>query len=450
MKPYDILPSSRFKGRIILPGDKSIAHRAVIVSSISSGRTVIDNFPVNNDCKVSISAFHKLGFKIKRTKSDKIIVFGKGLNGLTRPKGCLFIEESGTTFRLLLGILAAQKFETKLTAGKVLSQRPMLRVIAPLRKMGAKITAKLSSPRNHEPANSRTRELTIEEYPPIVIKGGNLKGITYKMPVASAQVKSAILLAGLYAHGQTEIIEPVKTRDHTERMLQLFRAKIKHKGNAIVLKGRQGLVSPGVVYIPGDISSAAFFMVAAAIVPGSSILIKKVSLNPTRLGIIKVLKRMGMNIRLTNRELKVYEPRGDILVKSSSLKGVRILRREVPSLIDEVPILMVAASYAKGRTVFEGVGELRVKETDRIRSMSENLKKMGADIRVVRAGKSENIIIQGVGQLKGASLKSFGDHRTAMSAVIAGLAASGKSSIDDVSCINKSLPEFLSILKSII
>ncbi|MFA5286967.1 MAG: 3-phosphoshikimate 1-carboxyvinyltransferase [Candidatus Omnitrophota bacterium] len=433
----NILPSLNIKGSIILPGDKSIAHRAIILGAISSGKTVINNFPANEDCKSSLVVLRSLGVKIKKNKNGNIIVFGKGLNGLIKPDSSLFIEESGTTFRLLLGILAAQKFETKLTAGKALSKRPMLRVIAPLRKMGASISG---------------------EYPPIFIRGSELKGITYNMPVASAQVKSAVLLAGLYAIGETRIIEPIKTRDHTERMLCQFRAGIKRQGDAIVIKGGQVLISPGSIYVPGDLSSAAFFIVAAAILRKSKILIRRVSLNPTRLGIVKVLKRMGADIEiedrsscLTGRQAKLgkREPIGDILVKSSRLKGVRVLRKDIPSLIDELPILMVAASCAKGETIFEGVGELRVKETDRINSMTSNLKKMGADIRVVKVGESENIVIQGGNQLKGAKLKSFGDHRTAMSAIIAGLAASGKSSIDNVSCINKSFPEFLRILNSL-
>ena len=431
MIPYNILPGSNLKGSIILPGDKSIAHRAIILSSISFGRTIVKNFPANNDCKATLNVFSKLGIKFKQDKTGRIIVFGKGLRGLAKPKGPLFVEESGTTFRLLLGLLVAQQFDSEFTAGKALSKRPMLRVIAPLRKMGALISG---------------------EHPPIIVSGSNLKGITYNMPIASAQVKSAILLAGLYAIGQTKIIEPIKTRDHTERMLDLFRAAIKVQGNTVVVKGGRALTSPCSIYIPGDLSSAAFFIVAVAILKKSRILIRKVNLNSTRLGVVKVLKRMGADVEIKHQELKTKgaEPMGDILVKSSKLRGTKVLKNEIPSLIDELPVLMVAASCAKGKTIFEGVGELRVKETDRINSMMSNLKKMGVDIRVVKAGKSENIIIQGVNQLKGAKLKSFGDHRTAMSAIIAGLAASSASSIDDVSCINKSFPEFLTILKSII
>jgi 3-phosphoshikimate 1-carboxyvinyltransferase len=439
MIPYNIMPGLRLKGSIILPGDKSIAHRAIILSAISSGKTIINNFPANEDCKASLEVFRNLGIKIKKDINGRLIISGKGLRGLTKPKRSLFIKESGTTFRLIAGLLAPQNFETKLTAGKALSQRPMLRVIAPLREMGASISGRSTKLKNGKK----------EEYPPLNINGSELKGVIYNIPVASAQVKSAILLAGLYAKGPTKIIEPVKTRDHTERMLRAFKVRIKGQGKTIVMKGRQVLHSPGSIYVPGDLSSAAFFIAAGAILKRSKILLKKVNLNPTRLGMVKVLKRMGADIAIKESDLKGGEPIGDILVKSSRLKGVKVLKKEVPSLIDEFPVLMVAASCAKGKTILEGVGELRVKETDRINSMLDNLKKMGADIKVAKSGKLENVVINGVSQLKGAKLKSFGDHRTAMSAIIAGLAARCKSSIDDVSCINKSFPEFLNILKSL-
>jgi len=268
------------------------------------------------------------------------------------------------------------------------------------------------------------------------------------MPVASAQVKSAILLAGLYAKGNTQVIEPVKTRDHTERMLELFKASIKLKRNAIVIKGNQPLVSPGRITIPGDISSASFFLVLAAILPNSRLIIRNVGLNPSRNGVMRVLKRMGAKIKVSSLKSQVLgvEPLGDIIIKSSLLKGTVVKKEEIPSLIDELPILIVAACNARGITVFEGVGELRVKETDRIRSMSENLRKMGADIVVSKTGSSEKIIIKGVKQLKGVRVRSFGDHRTAMSMVVAGLNAQGKTYIDDIICINKSFPDFLNLL----
>ncbi|MCM8780391.1 MAG: 3-phosphoshikimate 1-carboxyvinyltransferase [Candidatus Omnitrophica bacterium] len=460
MRFFSIKPISYLNGEVELPGDKSIAHRAIIISAISQGPSLIINFPANKDCLHTIKAFKKLGVRINLLKADNchstytVKVFGKGLCGLKKPNSNIYVGDSGTTLRLILGVLAGQDFEVVLTAGSSLSQRPMLRVTLPLRLMGAQIKARSKV--------QKSDTLTPEEYPPIIIKGARLKPITYKIPVASAQVKSAILLAGLYAKGKTTVIEPIRTRDHTERMLKLFKADIKVKKNIIVIRGKKQLISPEVLYIPGDISSASFFIVSAIIVPNSQILIRNVGLNPSRLGIIRVLRRMGGKIELSgsNFQVPVYnsdapslevgEPIGDILVKSSTLRGTIVKDREIPSLIDELPILMVAACYASGKTVFEGVGELRVKETDRIRSMLENLKKMGADIRLIRKREKESIVIRGVKRLKGASVKSFADHRTAMSLVVAGLNAEGKTRIDDISCISKSFPDFIRILKKII
>jgi len=440
MRFFSVKRASCVKGEILLLGDKSIACRSIIISAVSCGKTRIENFPFSKDCLSTIKTFQNLGIRITQNKKVKTItVFGNGLLGLKKPKGPIFVGDSGTTLRLILGVLAGQNFAVTLTAGKSLSRRPMLRVTRPLRMMGAEIIAK-----------RKAQKEKLEEYPPIRIRGGSLKPVSYRLPVASAQVKSAILLAGLYAKGETWVIEPVKTRDHTERMLRLFKAGIKVQQNTIVIKGGKELVSPGRIFIPGDISSAAFFMVLATILPNSRILLKGINLNPSRLGIIKVLKRMGSDIHvLGNRDVGL-EPIGDILIKSSKLKSTIVKKEEIPSLIDELPILMVAACFAKGKSIFEGVGELRVKETDRIRSMSENLKKMGADIRVLKTLKSEKIIIQGGRTLIGARVKSFGDHRTAMSMVVAGLAARGKTQIDNISCINKSFPIFLSLLKRIV
>jgi 3-phosphoshikimate 1-carboxyvinyltransferase len=440
MMPFVVEPIRRLKGKISLLGDKSIAHRSIIISSICRGKTQIENFPSNEDCLCTLGAFKKLGIKIIRKGSAKIIVQGKGLLGLSKPKGPIFVGDSGTTLRLLLGVLAGQDFKVRLQAARSLSRRPMLRVTKPLRMMGAVISAA-----------GKTQDTQREEYPPLTIEGGNLKPITYKIPVASAQVKSAILLAGLYTGGITQVIERIKTRDHTERMLKLFEAEIKVNGNKIVIRGNRKLVSPGSIYIPGDISSASFFIVLASILADTQLLIKNVSLNPSRISILKFLKRMGAHIEMHNAQCTMhnFEPMGDLLVKNSPLKATRVKKGEIPSLIDELPIIMVAACFAKGKTILEGVEELRVKETDRIISMSENLKKMGAIIHTNRAGRTENVIIIGTKHLKGARVRSFGDHRTAMSLLIAGLAATGKTSIDDISCINKSFPEFLRVLKAV-
>lgn len=428
------------KGVIFLSGDKSIAHRAVILSALAGGKTVLKNIPLNEDSLATINALRKLGIEIKLNRAScQAVVFGKKLFGLSEPgsRG-IYVEGSGTTFRLLLGLLSGQPFKAKLLAGPALSRRPMLRVIKPLRLMGARISSACKA--------------RGEEYPPILVEPGDLKGITYKIPVASAQVKGALLLAGLFSRGKTKIIEPVRTRDHTERMLKLFKAKIKIKGNTVTIAGGRELVSPGVLCVPSDISSAAFFMVAAGILPGSNIRIKNVSLNPGRLGVITALKKMGAAIKIgkSKSSSQGNEPMGDILVSSKGLSGIRIKKDQVPFLIDELPILMVAACFARGRSVFENIGELRVKETDRIKSMVANLTKMGADIKVAKSGGRENITIKGGRGLCGAKLNSFGDHRTAMSLVIAGLAACGESTLDDVSCINKSFPNFLKILNSVI
>jgi 3-phosphoshikimate 1-carboxyvinyltransferase len=483
VKPFVVKSVPHLKGIVTLSGDKSIAHRSIIISALSFAKTRIENFPTNKDCLSTLNVFKKLGVKITpkplaayRENSITVFVDGKGLDGLVKPNRPIFVGESGTTLRLILGVLAGQEFETRLTAGKSLSQRPMLRVNRPLRMMGAIIKSKISTTKSATMrgglanyygerggfANNygeKMQKLKIEEYPPITIRGRRLKPITYKLPVPSAQVKSAILLAALFTQGETKVIEPIPTRDHTERMLKLFKADIRVKRvkgqNIIIIKGRKELKSPGRIYIPADISSASFFIVAATLVRGSVLLIKNVCLNPSRIGIIRVLKRMGADIRITDYPclparqglpITDYEPMGDILVKNNPLKGTMVTRKEIPSLIDELPVLMVAASLAKGKTIIKGVEELRVKETDRIRSMAKNLRKMRAKIIVSKAGNRENLIIEGIKQIKGAKIKSFGDHRTAMSMLIAGLVASGTTRIDSISCINKSFPNFLDVL----
>jgi 3-phosphoshikimate 1-carboxyvinyltransferase len=423
-------------GRIILAGDKSIAHRALILSAISSGKTILKNFPVHDDSLATLNALVALGIKIKR-KQSVVSVEGCGSRGLKSPRQPIFVNNSGTTLRLLLGILAGMDFKTKLVAGKYLSLRPMSRVNVPLRLMGAQITARIKNN---------------EEYAPIIIKGGRLKGIIYRLRIASAQVKSAILLAGLFSKGKTKVIERISTRDHTERMLKIFGANITIDNNSVTLDPNQKLTSPGEIYIPGDISSAAFFVVLAAIIPKARIIIEYSSLNPTRMGIINVLKRMQANIKVTilkANESVSFEPRGNLAINSSKLKGTVVSSREIPYLVDELPILMVAACFAQGSTIIKGVGELRVKETDRINSMVVNLRKMGADIRVNKVGGTENIVIRGQERLYGAELRSFGDHRTAMSMVVAALAAEGESRIDDINCVSKSFPGFLATLKSL-
>lgn len=444
MIPFVIKPVPCLKGIVSLPGDKSIAHRSLIISAITPGKTRIENFPLNQDCLATLRGFRLLGIPITRKDNVKkststLEVFGKGLWGLAKPEKEIFVGDSGTTLRLISGVLSGQRFSTRLVAGKSLSRRPMLRVTGPLRRMGAKIETKVKRGGK-------------EEFAPLTIKGGLLKPITFKLPVPSAQVKSALLLAALFARGKTKILEPIPTRDHTERMLKVFQAGLKVTKNTIVIEGMRQLVSPKRIYVPGDLSSAAFFMVLGALAPKTRILIRDVSLNPTRTGVIRVLKRMGAHIKtkVQNPKNNKGEPGGDVIVESSGLKGILVKKEEIPSIIDELPVLMVAACLARGRTVFEGVGELRVKETDRIRSMVENLRKMGADVQVQKSGTLDKIRVLGVQKLKGGHVKSFGDHRTGMSMIVAGLLASGETRLDDVSCIDKSFPGFLKVLNNLI
>lgn len=433
-----IRPVARLKGSLCLGGDKSISHRAIILSSLSNQRVKINNFYPSGDCLSTISSMSSLGVKITRNAPGQLDIFGVGLGGLILPRQ-LFIGDSGTTYRLLSGLLSGQNCSVTLKAGKSLSRRPMKRIIEPLTKMGAKI-------------RTFSRAKNNEVYPPLKINPSNLKAISYKLPLPSAQVKSAILLAALYAKGTTSIIEKEKSRDHTERMLSLFKANIRLTGNSISLKGpARELISPKQITIPADFSSAAFFIVGALLLKGSKITIKKVSINPTRIGLLKVLKRMNANIVIKPIGKKDWpnEPMADIVVRYSHLKATKVSQDEIPRLIDEVPILMVAASLARGTTHIKGIGELRVKETDRIKSMAYNLTNMGVPIKIKRSRGREDILIQGVKELKASKLKSFSDHRTAMSVIIAALCAKGESYLDDTYCIAKSFPDFFTTLSSV-
>jgi len=417
----------KFNGMIEVPGDKSISHRAVMLGSIAEGTTEIKGFLMGEDCLRTIEAFKAMGIDIQK-KAGIIIIHGKGLRGLKAPNKELYLGNSGTTMRIILGLLAGQDFECTLSGDESLSKRPMKRITDPLNSMGAEINSK------HQSQDSKSQEL----YPPLKIKGKHpLKPIKYKLPVASAQVKSALLLAGLYADGTSEIEEPLQSRDHTERMLKQFSADIKIKGSKLSIKNSK-LKSKGNIDVPGDISSAAFFMVAAAISRSSKITIKNLGVNPTRIGVIDVLKKMGAKITVTNERKDCFEPAADVVVESSNLKGTTVEADMIPKLIDELPVIMVAAVLSKGSTVIKGAGELRVKETDRIFSMVTNLKKMGADIKA----EGDSIIINGSEGLTGVEVDSFGDHRTAMSMAVAGLRAKGKTTILNTDCINKSFPEF--------
>lgn len=425
---FEINPIKYLEGKITLPGDKSISHRIVILGSLAEEDTFAENFLLSDDSLRTMEAFMKMGVEIE-FKERKIKIKGRGLRGLKAPSEALYMGGSGTSVRLILGVLAGQKFKTTLTGNSSLSKRPMKRVTVPLKKMGAKI----------EGPNDA-------EYLPLTIEGGDLNPLEYKMPIASAQVKSALLLAGLYGSGETKIIEPYISRDHTERLLKLFGADIKKEGLVNTISGWQKL--KGIrFYIPGDISSASNFIVLATLVKKSHLIVSGVGLNPTRTGIIDVLKRMGANIETRiNKDSLEYEPFGEIEVKSSSLKGTKVTKEEIPLLIDELPLLMVCGCLAKGTTIIEGASELRVKETDRINSMVTNLKKMGAKIEV----EDDTIIIEGEHSLKGTEVDSFSDHRTAMSMVVMGSVISGRTFLDEIDCVNKSFPEFFDTLFKIV
>ncbi|MFA5038490.1 MAG: 3-phosphoshikimate 1-carboxyvinyltransferase [Candidatus Omnitrophota bacterium] len=433
MKPLKIRPCRKLRGTVILPGDKSISHRAAILAALSPGRTLIRHFQFSEDCLTTLSALKSLGVRIKKNPAKgEVSLVSKGR--LASADGILNMGESGTSARVLMGILAGQPFLSELTGAPSLSRRPMARVIAPLRRMGALIRAR-----------TKDRQLFL----PVRIFPSSLRGISWQQQVASAQVKSAILFAGLFAEGKTRVLESARvSRDHTERMLKFFGANIRFgRGQAEIQGGP--LRSPGLMDIPGDISSAAFFIVAALLLPGSRILLKRVGVNPTRMGAVRVLQRMGGQIRLKNKK-NGYEPVADLEVLASPLRGCRIPCGEVASLIDELPVLMVAAVLARGKTVIEGIEELRVKETDRIHSMTWNLLRAGGTVSVKRSGKREDIHIQGSGRLQAGHFKSFGDHRTAMSMFVAALTGQKDSVLDDISCARKSFPEFLSVFEHLL
>jgi 3-phosphoshikimate 1-carboxyvinyltransferase len=428
MSSMTIEKISRLKGKVSMPGDKSISHRAIMISSIAKGKSLISNLLDSLDCQATINAFLKMGVSIEIDGKNNVAVVARGLRGLKEPDALLYMGNSGTSMRLLSGILAGQDFKSTLAGDESLSKRPMKRVTEPLRLMGADISGA-------DDANLA----------PLTIKGGGLKAIEYNTPVASAQVKSAIIFAGLYADGLTKVTEPYKSRDHTERMLRLFGAGIKEEGLTVSIEGmKERQLKPQRLTIPGDISSAAFFITSALLARNSEITITSCGINPTRTGILNVLQRMGADIELLNKK-DGYEPYADILVRSSSLKATKISQDEIPLLIDEIPLIALCAACAEGETVIEGVGELRVKETDRVNSIVTNLKSLGAEINA----EGDNIIIKGPSRLKGASTESFGDHRTAMMTLIAGCLAEGATTVNNTECIATSFPDFMGILRSL-
>ncbi len=427
MQSKTIKPAGGLRGKISVPGDKSISHRSIMFGALSEGVTRISGFLQGEDNYSTLKAFRAMGVAIEDLGGGNLQVDGVGLHGLTEPSDILDCGNSGTTMRLMTGLLSGQDFFSVLTGDQYLRKRPMRRVVAPLSLMGARIDGRDGG-----------------ERAPLVIRGGNLHGIDYASPVASAQVKSAILLAGLYAEGQTTVREPHLSRDHSERMLRAFGADLASFSGGVTLTPGGRLTGREVI-VPGDISSAAFFLVAGLITPNSELLIRNVGINPTRSGIIDILQAMGGQIELLEERDVCGEPVADLLVKSSDLHGIEIGGAVVSRAIDEFPVISVAAALAEGTTTIRDAHELRVKETDRIAAMVSELTKLGADV----VAREDGMVINGVECLSGGKVTSHGDHRIAMSLAVAACRASAEIAIADTDCTETSFPGFWSLLQSV-
>lgn len=419
---FSVKPGGLLTGCVRVPGDKSISHRSIMFGSLAQGVTNVTGFLEGEDSLATLQAFLNMGVRIDGPVDGKVVIHGVGMRGLKQPQSALDLGNSGTSMRLLSGLMAGQGFDATLVGDSSLSSRPMRRVTGPLAQMGARIVS------------------TEEGTAPLQIKGGvQLKGIDYLMPVASAQVKSSVLLAGLYADGVTSVTEPAPTRDHTERMLTGFGYKVGREGHRISLAGGGELTACD-IDVPADISSAAFFLVGATVAPDSDLLLEHVGMNPTRDGVINILRLMGADIEVTNRRDVGGEPVADLRVKSAKLRGIRIPEDQVPLAIDEFPAIFVAAACAEGETVLTGAEELRVKESDRIQVMADGLLTLGIDAQATQDG----IRIQG-GQICGGEVYSHGDHRIAMSFAIAALRADGVIKIHDCRNVDTSFPGFVSL-----
>lgn len=420
-----VAPGGMLSGKHRVPGDKSISHRVLMLGAIAQGATRVQGFLEGEDTLATLAAFQAMGVDIEHPSSGKLVIRGVGLHGLQKPEKPLYLGNSGTSMRLLAGLLAGQSFDTELTGDESLSRRPMRRITEPLGLMGAKVSAAKGG------------------MPPLKISGGqNLRGISYHQPVASAQVKSCILLAGLYAAGKTCVTEPAPSRDHTERMLSGFGHEIKRDGMKVCVERGSMLLGSG-IDVPADISSAAFFMMGAAITPGSDVTLKHVGLNPTRTGIIHILEQMGASFEIGNRREISGEAVGDVRVRGSELRGIEIPREWVPLAIDEFPAIFIAAACAKGRTVLSGAEELRVKESDRIQVMADGLRTLGITVEVKRDG----MIIDG-GCIRGGSINSQGDHRIAMSFAMAALRAEEPIEVLDCDNVATSFPGFVELAQA--
>lgn len=426
MQIHTSKPAKAVRGEITVPGDKSISHRSIMLGSLARGTTTVKGFLRGEDNLATLNAFRAMGI-IVHDDGETLKIEGNGLHGLAEPADVLDCGNSGTSMRLMTGLLSGQRFFSVLTGDQYLRKRPMKRVLEPLNLMGATVFGRAGG-----------------DKAPLAIVGTSLKGIAYQSPVSSAQVKSAILLAGMYADGETQVTEPHLSRDHSERILRYFGADIETYPGGTRIRGGRELEGREII-VPGDISSAAFFMVAALIVPGSELLIKGVGVNPTRTGIIDILQAMGGDITLQNCRESSGEPVADILVKSSRLKGIEIGGDLVPRAIDEFPVICVAASLAEGKTIIRDAKELRVKETDRIKAMAFNLQKAGVAVVETENGMD----VTGMEKLEGCTAESFGDHRIAMSMLIAGLAAKDQITVNDTECIGTSFPNFTALLQGV-
>jgi len=422
-----IQPAASLKGDIRVPGDKSISHRSIMLGSLAEGETLVTGFLHGEDNHATLNAFRSMGVTIEEQAGGRLLIHGRGLNGLLEPGDVLDCGNSGTTMRLMTGLLAGQSFFSVLTGDQYLRRRPMKRVAGPLAEMGARIWGRDGG-----------------ERAPLAIQGGGLKGIEYGSPIASAQVKSALLLAGLYAEGPTTVCEPHLSRDHSERMLSHFGARLDRFDGGVTIQPQPRLVGRE-VRVPGDISSAAFFLVAALVTPGSELMIRGVGMNPTRSGVVDILRAMGGSIeRLDDRE-ENGEPVADLMVRHSSLKGIEIGGELVPRAIDEFPVISVAAAFAEGTTVIRDARELRVKETDRIAAMVSELGKLGAQVEA----REDGMVVTGREELSGGRVDSHGDHRIAMSMAVAALRATGEVSIGNTACTATSFPDFWQLLEQV-
>lgn len=424
---FRVKRASRIDAEITVPGDKSISHRAVIIAALSNGACVLRGFLPSDDCMRTVQALRACGIKIEQPEAEMLIVHGKR-RLLSPPPGDIDCGNSATTMRLLAGLLAGQPFDSRLVGEATLARRPMDRVIAPLREMGADIVA--------EGPN---------ETPPLRITAANLEGIEYDSPISSAQVKSALLLAGLFAKGKTTVNEPSPSRNHTELMLNYFLVRTAKEEDGVTIFGDQVPESRDFT-IPGDISSAAFWLVAAGAQPGGHLMVRGCGLNDTRTALLGVLIRMGAQVREAVEDVDQIEPRGTVEITGAPLKGTVIQGKEIPQLIDELPILAIAGALAAGTTTIRHAQELRVKETDRIAAIAHNLRAMGAQVIEL----SDGLEIHGRGSLRGARVASFGDHRIAMAFAVAGLFADGETIVQDAQCVQESYPDFARALEEIV